>query len=91
VTGDLLTQKLGIETLLAVFTGHLVVVLRISVHSVQLRRGWCRWKMKPHLMDYADIKLRIRNEFGQWTKYKQYYLVVTSWWERCVKNASDSS
>ena len=84
VTGDLLTQKLLIETLPATFTDHLVVVLHISVPSVEPRRGWRRWKMNPHLMDNADIKLRVRHEFGQWTKYKQYYPDVTSWWERCV-------
>jgi endonuclease/exonuclease/phosphatase family metal-dependent hydrolase len=36
VTGDILTQKLGIETLPAAFTDHLVVVLRISVDSFEL-------------------------------------------------------
>jgi hypothetical protein len=41
--------------------------------------------MNPNLMDDADIKLRIRHEFGQLTKYKQYYHDVMSWWGRCVK------
>ena len=91
VTGDILTQKLGIETLLSAFTDHLDVVLRISVQSVELRRGWRRWKMNPHLIDGAVIKLRILHEFGQWTKCKQYYPDVTSWWERMLKNASGSS
>jgi hypothetical protein len=65
---------MGVEDLPAAFTDHLVVVLRVSVHSVELRRGWRRWKMNPHLVDDPDIKLRKHHEFGQWTKYKQYYL-----------------
>ena len=36
VTGDLLTQKLEIETLPAAFIVHLVLVLRNSVHSFEL-------------------------------------------------------
>jgi endonuclease/exonuclease/phosphatase family metal-dependent hydrolase len=73
-TGDLLTKKMGVETLPAAFRDHLVLVLRVSVHSVELRRVWRRWKMNPHLMDDADIKVRKRHEFGQWTKFKKYYL-----------------
>ena len=87
MTEDILTKKLGIETLPAAFTDHLAVVLRLSIPSVIKRRGSRRWKMNPHLMNDADIKILIRHEFEKWRKYKQYYPDMTIWWERCVKKS----
>jgi len=85
VTGNILPLKLGIETLPAAFTDHHGVLLCISVRSFEIPRGWCRWKMNPHMMEDEGIKLRVRHKNERWDKYRQYYPDVISWWERCVK------
>jgi hypothetical protein len=79
VTGNILTQKLGIETLPAAFTDHYGVVLRITIRSFEVPRDWHRWKMNPHMMKDEDITLRIRHEYERWKKYRHYYPDVTSW------------
>jgi hypothetical protein len=85
MTEDLLTKKLGIETLPAAFTYHLAVVLCLSFPVTIERRGPRRWKMNPHLMNEANIKMRISHKYEKWRKYKQYHPDVTIWWERSVK------
>jgi hypothetical protein len=53
------------KALPAAFTDHYVAVLRVTVHGLDIQRGWRPWKMYTQSMDDNNVKLRIRQECKQ--------------------------
>ena len=82
----LLERKTRTEIIPTVFKDHHAVVLRLSINDSDVRRGPNRWKMNPLLMRDKNIIHKIRVQWAKWQKHKRFYLDITMWWERYVKN-----
>jgi hypothetical protein len=82
---DLQKQKSGIEIILAAFTDHHAVALRITIEDYDLQRRRGRWKMDPTLMADEHLQRKICTEWVKWQNHNRHYPDMTMWWERYVK------
>jgi hypothetical protein len=60
VTPNLIGQKMGVEAVMAAFTNHLTVCLRINLEAPLVRRGRGQWKMNITLMDETSFQNRVQ-------------------------------
>ena len=74
VSPNLRNRKIGVETVMATFTDHLVVCLCITLVAPVLRRGWGRWKMNATLLEEASFRNQIQQEWAKWEKQREKYL-----------------
>jgi hypothetical protein len=63
VTRNLRDRKKGIETVVAAFTDHLAVILRIELEVDSIRRGKGYWKMNAALMQDVPFRAQIRQQW----------------------------
>jgi len=68
VSPSLRNRKIGVETVMTAFTDHLAVCLHITLDAPLLRRGRGRWKMNIKLLEEANIRDEVQQE---WSKCKQ--------------------
>jgi len=82
---ELLSRKTNAETEAAAFTGHLAVLLRLSVDIPILRRGRGKWKKNTSFLKDHGCKEKLRQRWEFWKREKRQYPQSTLWWGRFVK------
>jgi hypothetical protein len=80
-----MTTKTGIEIVLAPFTDHEAVILRINLPTGERRSRRGRWKMNPTSVTRPSMKSKIKQVWGKWTNNRKFYTDDLMWWERGVK------
>jgi exonuclease III len=84
-TSNLRGKKCGIETVLAAFTDHLAVILRITLDANTIRRGTGYWKMNIALAQNMALQEKLRQQWIRWKQQRKYFPNIVMWWERVVK------
>jgi len=79
-TRELLERKLGVEAIVAPFTDHLAVCLRISIDLPFTRRGRGLWKMDSAVITENARTDKLRTLWGQLQRQKRYFLDLIMWW-----------
>jgi hypothetical protein len=84
-TRDLISKKLGIETIAAAFMDHSAVCLRLTVDVPVVRIGRGFWKMDDTLLDDTIIMEQLRDIRGQLKQQQRFFPNMPMWWDRCCK------
>jgi hypothetical protein len=84
-TSNLRGRKCGIEKVLAAFTDHLAVILRITVDANTIRRGTGYWKMNIALAQKISLQETLRQQCIRWKQQRKYFPNIVTWWERLLK------
>ena len=84
-TSNLRGKKCGIVTVLATFTDHLAVFLRITLGANTIRRGTGYWKMNIALSHNMSLQEKLRQQWIRWKQHCKYFPNIVMWWERVVK------
>jgi exonuclease III len=84
-TSNLRDRKSGIETVLAAFTDHLAVILRITLDGNTIRRGTDYWKMNIFLAQNISLQQKLRQQWIHWKEQSKYFPNIVMCWERVVK------
>jgi hypothetical protein len=69
----LISRKLGIETIVAAFTDHSTVCLRLTVDVPFVRIGRGFWKKGNTLLDDSVIMEKLRDIWGQLTQQQRFF------------------
>ena len=85
VSPDLRNRKIGVETVMAAFTDHLAVCLRITLDAPLLRRGRGRWKMNAKLLEEAPFRDQLQQECSKWEHQRKKYPNSVTWWGSYAK------
>ena len=85
VSPSLRNRKMGVQTVMAAFTDHLAVCLRIALDTPLIRggRGW--WKMNIKLMAEVNFRDQLKQEWARWKQQEEKYPKSVTWWESYVK------
>jgi hypothetical protein len=84
-TKELFDRKIAEETVAAAFTDHHAVKLRLALDIPILRRGRGIWKLNTSLLEDAECKAKLRQQWEHWTRQRRLYPESTMWWGRFVK------
>jgi len=84
-TQELLERKLSVEAIVAPFTDHLAVYLRISIDLPIMRRGRGLWKMESAVITENACTEKLRTLWGQLQRQEGYFPDLTMWWDRLCK------
>jgi hypothetical protein len=85
VTEQLYRQKQGVETVLAAFTDHLAVVLRLAMDVLFQERGRGYWRKNVSLLLDKGFYTELARRWKDWTRYKRYYPNIVLWCTWFVK------
>jgi exonuclease III len=85
MTTNLTDRKLGVETVVAPFTDHMAVVLRLRMDVLPIYRGRCYWRMNTRILKETPFKERMTHKWQEWERLKGEYRDLTMWWEKYVK------
>jgi len=85
VSPSLRNRKMCVETVMAAFKDHLAVCLRISLEAPLLRRGRGQWKMNINLLEEANFRDQLQQEWSRWKQQRKKYLNSVTWWESYVR------
>ena len=73
------------EAILAPFTDHLAICLRISIDLPIMRRGRGLWKMDSAVITENACTEKLRTLWGQLQRQEGYLPDLTMWWVRLCK------
>ena len=85
ISPTLRRKKLRVDTLVASFTDHLAIVIRMeSSDPISVR---AKWTMAPehHNLDEVGFRQLLQEKWDFWRTLKKYYSITVMWWERYVK------
>jgi len=80
-TRELLERKLGVEAIVAPFTDHLAVCLRISIDLPIMRMGRVLWKIDSAVITENACTEKLRTLWGQLQRQKGYFPDLIMWWD----------
>jgi len=72
-------QKVGVETVVAAFTDHLAIFLRMKMESLLLQRGWGLWKINTKLLKDTTKRSLLQQEWTRWRLQEGKYLDMVTW------------
>ena len=84
-TDDIRKHKQGVETLLAVFTDHLALLLRVQLSIPFTRRGRGRWYLNNSYLDDSKFQDKLKASWTEWRKHVPRFPSIVHWWELHVK------
>ena len=84
-TQELLARTLDIETVVAPFTDHLAVCLRISIALPIMRMGCGLWKMDSAIITENTCTEKMRTLWAQLQRQKGAFSDRTMWWDHLCK------
>ena len=70
------------EAILAPFTDHLAICLRITIDLPIMRRGHGLWKMDSAVITENACAEKLKTIWGQLKRQKGYFFDLTMWWGR---------
>jgi hypothetical protein len=83
-------ENITAEIVMAAFTDHHAVALKLEADVPTFRRGRGMWKMNTSLLTDAARKARFDQQWGLWTRQKRHFPKITMWWCRFVKKSNNS-
>ena len=86
VSPNLRGRKTGVETVLAAFTDHLAVCLRITLDAPLLRLGRGRCKMNVKLLEETTFRDQLQQDWSRWKQQGKKYQNSVTWWECYAKH-----
>jgi len=72
ISPTLRRKKLWVDTLVAAFTDHLAIVLRIESSDPILIRGRELWRMNTTILDEAGFRQLLQVKWDYWRTHKKY-------------------
>jgi hypothetical protein len=84
-TRNIISKKLGVETVAAAFTDHHAVILRIAISEPLTLRGRGYWRMNVTIMSDKNFQTIIQKQWAKFKTHKKYYPHSVMWWARYVK------
>jgi hypothetical protein len=85
MTTNLNDRKLGVETVVAPFTDHMAVVLRLRMDVLPIYRGRGYLRMNTRILKETPFKETVTHKWQTWESLKGKYRDLTMWWEKYVK------
>ena len=85
LTEDLYRNKQGVETLVAAFTDHLAVLLRVKLMTPATHRGRNRWRMNTTILDDITFRAHLTDAWGEWKTHQRRFPDIVHWWVHYVK------
>lgn len=82
---NLRSKKVGVETMVAAFTGQPVECLRIKLETGPLRQGGNLWKMNTELLKNTKSRILFQQEWTSWILQITKYTDMVTWWEKYVR------
>jgi len=80
-------KKRRVETIVAAFTDHLSIVMRMESSDPIPVRGRGLWHMNTTIPDEAGFQQLLQEKWDFWRTHKKYYPTTMMWWERYVKRS----
>jgi hypothetical protein len=71
-------------TVVAAFTDHLVIVLRMASSEPIPICGRGQWRMNTAILKDNGFRL-LKQKWEEWRNHRKYYPTAVLWWERCIK------
>ena len=84
-TDDIRKQKTGVETLVAAFTDHLAVLLRVHLSISFTRRGRGRWYLNTSYLVDPKFQDKLKTSWTEWRKHVPRFPSIVHWWELYVR------
>jgi hypothetical protein len=78
-------RKKGIETVVAAFTDHLAVMLRLSMDSPIWLRGRGAWRLNSSLLNEQHVLETFKQQWTLWKRQQHLFPNVNLWWWRYCK------
>ena len=78
-------QQQGIESILAAFTDHMAVILRVGTEDPIMLKGRGYWRMNTLLLRDNVIKKNLETKWKEWGSHQTFYPNNVTWWIRYVK------
>jgi len=84
-TDSIRKHKQGVETLVAAFTDHLAVLLRVQLSIPFTSRGIGRWYLNTSYLDDSKFQDKLEASWKEWRKHVPCFPSRVHWWELYVK------
>jgi hypothetical protein len=78
-------------TVVAAFTDHLAIILRMASSEPIPIRGRGQWRMNNAVLRDTGFQRLLKQKWGKWRNHRKYYPTAVLWWERCVKSRLKST
>ena len=85
ITDTLKKRKQGAETIIAPFSDHLAVVVRLTYSHQTILRKRRIWKMNIFILEDNTFSDSLMLLWCKWKQYMKYYPNTVLWWNRYVK------
>jgi len=85
ISPNLQRKKQRVETIVAAFTDHLAIVMRMETSDPIPVRERGLWRMNTTLLDEAGFRQLLQEKWDFWRTHKKYYPTTMMWWEMYVK------
>ena len=85
VTSTLYQKKVAAETVVAPFTDHHAVILKLGVDVPHAWHGRGLWKLNADLINDPVCTTNLGREWKRWKHQQRYFPDATLWWCRLVK------
>jgi hypothetical protein len=73
VTENLKRTQQGAETVAAVFTDHMAIILRLSIDIPSMTRGRGYWRMNVSYLREPPLHHRLQKAWKTWRRHNKYY------------------
>jgi exonuclease III len=85
LTGNLQKRKQGADTIIAPFTDHSAVVVRLTYQYQNIPQKTRQWRMNISMLDDGDFYDVMKRLWIRWKMNTRHYPNKTSWWDRYIK------
>jgi len=85
ITNNLKRTQKGAEAVVAAFTDHMAIILRLAIDIPCVIRGKGYWHMNVTFLNDPHFQHKIQETWETWKRHFKYYPNRVSWWCRYVK------
>jgi hypothetical protein len=85
ISNMLQRKKQGVSTVVAAFTDHLAIVLRMASSDPLPKRGRGYWRVNTSILGEGSFRRLLPCKWDTWRSHRKYYPTALLWWERYVK------
>ena len=78
-------KKISTTTLIAPFTDHNAVQVKLNTLRTLAIRGYGTWKMNINLLNTTEAQERLQSLWNEWKTKQKWYNDIQHWWIACVK------
>jgi exonuclease III len=82
ISNKLKQRKQGTLTVVAAFTDHMAIVLRMASSEPIPTRGTGHWRMNTSVLRKESFRRLLQQKWEVWRNHRKYYPTAVLWWER---------